>query len=551
MLNNLLLKIRTDKKYLLLSLLLLTLIVYFPTLFFQYVYLDDYLMVQEPGFHNNLKNIPGSFFRSIWPYSSSSTYQYYRPVSISLYILGTWISQQISSETLPWIFHLTNIALQISVVALFFEFLLLMGASISFAGIASVLFIVHPALAGTICWIPGQNELLLAVFILSAFMALIKYVKTSKNKWLYFHILFYWLAILTKENGIILPILAVIYLLSVRYPLQRIYKILAGWILAIGAWFSMLKLGAGLNNPVTENVLSSIIEHLHYSLVYLGKIFVPYPLTTLPTFHDTSYFIIGAGALALLFFAILFFVKKNKWLTLLGIAWFFGFLLPTFSAASSQGAMNFILREDRIYLASIGVWIVFLQASWPKQFLKSKATIIGIIAFVFLNINYIHQQNYSSGIAFYSDAAKGSPNLAFAHAHLGDMHLTAKEFEPALQSYKKAIMLNPYEPQAHNNLGVAYMRMGRIDLAIKEFETELTFYPKNILALFNLGSLRLQRNQLAEAEVLFRRAVKVNPVYTDAWQGLGAIYTIQNNEKGLEEVKKGLAQSEWDMSKGL
>lgn len=543
-------KIISNKKYLFLGLLSLTFIIYLPTLFFHYVYLDDYLMVQEPGFHNNLKNIPGSFFRSLWAYSTVS-YQYYRPVSISLYILGTWTSQQMFAETLPWIFHLTNIVLQIGVVALLFHFLILIGASLGAAGIATLLFIVHPVFAGTVSWIPGQNELLLAVFILSAFIALIKYVNTNGNHWLILHVVFFWLALLTKENAIILPILSSLYFLSAGHSLKSVYKIAGGWAISIGLWFAMLKFGASQNNPVTESVLLSIFKHMHYSLVYLGKIFIPSPLSTLPTFYDTPTVIVIAATLALIFFTILFLIKQKRWILLFGIAWFTGFLLPTFAMAGLQSEAGFILREDRGYLAAIGVWIIFLQISWPRKIIEFRSLIIGLITLLFIGLNLIHQQNYRSGKSFYTNAIAESPHLAFAYVHLADMYLPEKDFNTAIYHYLKAIELNPHEPQAHNNLGVAYMRSGQIELAIKEFRIELSHYPDNILALFNLGVLLFQKNQITEAEMLFRRAVTVNPVYTDAWRGLQTVYTLQKNEKGLEEVKKGLAQSEWDMSKGL
>ena len=543
-------KIIANKKNLLISLLLLTLVVYLPTLFFHYVYLDDYLMVQEPGFHSNLKYIPGSFFRSIWPYSSNS-YQYYRPVSVSLYILGTWTSMQISGEILPWVYHLTNLLLKLGVVALFFNFISLMGASLITTGVFTLLFAVHPALAGTIGWIPGQNELLLTIFILSSFIALIKYTKTNQTKWLILHSVFFWLGLLTKENAIILPILSAIYLFSAGYTLKKLPKFVFGWAGAIGMWFIMLKFGAGQKNPVNENVITSIFQHMHYALVYLGKIFFPYPLSTLPTFYDTPTVILFTAALGLLFFLYVFLKKSNSWITLLGIVWFAGFLLPTLSMAWAHKSTSFILREDRGYLAAIGVWIVFLQVSWPQKFLKQKTIIIAAIASLFAIINFIHQQNYRSGKAFYSNATEGSPHLAFGFTHLGDMYIAESNLPAAIESYQKGIQLNPNEPNAHNNLAVAYMRSGQKDLAIKELQIELSVFPNNILALYNLGVLILEKNQIAEAETLFRRAVKINPVYTDAWQGLAAIYTYQKNEKGLEEAKRGLMQSEWDMSKGL
>lgn len=538
-----------NKTHLLCSLVLLTFIIYLPTLFFHYVYLDDYLMVQEPGFHSNLSNIPGSFFRSIWPYSTTS-YQYYRPVSISLYILGTWSSMQISGEILPWVYHLTNIILQIGVVALLFNFFCLLGNSFLTSAVATMIFAVHPALAGTVGWIPGQNELLLAVFILSAFITLIQYTKTQQSKWLIYQFLFFLGALLVKENAIVFPALAFFYLKSVNKPLIN-FKLIFIWILSFITWFCMLKFGAGQSSPVTQNVVANIFEHMHYAFVYLGKLAIPYPLSTLPTFHDTNYLTLGAGIAVAFLFASLFFRLKNRWSILFGMAWFTAFLLPTFAVAGGNSDLNFILREDRGYLAAVGVWLIALQIQWPTIVYQYKIYFLGLIVSLFICLNVIHQQNYGSGKAFYTNAVEGSPNLAFAHTHLADMYLTEGHFEQAIDLYKKAIELNYFEPQAHNNLGVAYMRKGQSKLAIEEFRIELSYNPNNILALFNLGVLLAQENKIQEAEELFRKAVTINPVYTDAWGALVKIYTYLNDQVRLEEAKKGLSQSEWDMSKGL
>lgn len=545
-------KIITHKKYL----VGIALLVYLPTLFFSYVYLDDYLMVQEPGFHNHLSNIPASFFRSLWAHTSTA-YQYYRPVSISLYILGTWITQQISGETLPWIYHLTNLILQGSVIALLFTLFLELGVAVSIAGLATLLFAIHPALAGTIGWIPGQNELLLAVLILGSFISLLKYLKNQKKSWLFLHGFLFLLALLTKENGAILPILCVLYLLSTNVPFKKIawLKYFSTWAAAFTAWYLMMKQGAGLSAPVNEHVISSMIDGLHFCLVYIGKIFLPYPLYTLPTYEDTHLLTIIAGTIGVILMLLALWCSKNRWLSLMGIAWYFGFLIPTFARAGAYSTENFILREDRGYLAAIGIWILFLQLFKSKDVIRfknnAKTKAIYAILVIFILLNLIHQQNYRSGKDFYSNAVKGSPRLAFAHTHLAGMYLAEKNFDMAIYEYKTAISLKRTEPQAHNNLGVAYMRLGNMDKALEQFEIELQYYPSNILSLYNSASILLKMGKTEEAEERFRKAVRINPVYTEAWRGLAHIYTMKKDDKKLEEVKKGLAQSEWDMSKGL
>lgn len=539
-------KIIAHKKYI----LIIALAVYIPTLFFGYVYLDDYLVVQEPGFHNKLSSIPASFFRSLWAHTSTA-YAYYRPFSISLYILGTWISQQISGETLPWIYHLTNFALQGTVIALLYTFFVELKVAARTAGLITLLFAVHPAMAGAICWIPGQNELLLAVLILASLIAILKYLKNSKRIWFFLHGLFFLLAMLTKENAIGLPLLSAVYLLSVHTKFKQWPKYIGIWSLVLIIWYLMMKQGAGIDAPVNNHVFSSMIDGLPFILVYLGKIFLPFPLTTLPTYEDTSILTIVAAVIGLMILCWTVYKSKNRWLSFLGASWYLGFLVPTFARAGTYSMDNFILREDRGYLAAIGIWIMFAQYPWSELSPKLKSNFALLIIAIFIPLNLLHQQNYQGGKSFYSNAVEGSPRLPFAHVHLGDMYLAEKDYDKAIASYKHAIQLKFTEYQAHNNLGVAYLRSNKLELAKSEFQLELQINPTNILSWFNYGSILFQEGNLSMAEYAFRKAVTINPVYTDGWNGLATIYSMQKDQKKLEEAQRGLSKSEWDMSKGL
>ncbi len=538
-----------------LTLALIAFVLYAPTLFFEYVYMDDYLMVQEGGFYSKIENIPASFTRSVW-HPTGTEYNYYRPVSTSVYIVGAWLSTLISNDILPWIFHLTNVLLQMLTAVLFYSLLEAFGSSKKAAFFGALALVMHPASAGTLGWIPGQNELLLAVAVVGGFLC---YVRALKNRiWFLPHALCFLVGILTKENAVGLPILCAMFLLFSpdRKNLTLWFCSFASWAATLGAWLYMASLGGGGSAPEAGGALTGMLNGLPYVLIYLGQLVFPVGLSTLPTPQDTAIYFWVAGAAGLAgILAMIYFKIRTRPVVLIGAAWFLGFLLPTFANVVPEIKHIFILRSDRAYLASAGLVIVLLQINeerWRKIFASTKGKLGAaalIVAVLALNVH--HQYHFSTGMAFYQSGVDGSPRSPFAHTHLGDMFLYAKDIPSAIKAYEEAIRLNTTEPQAHNNLGVAYMRMGDTDKAAAEYVKELEYYPKNLLTWSNLGAIYLHKGDHANAEVAFRKAVEINPAYKDAWLGLYKIYDFQRKTKERDEVGKRIQQADMDMSKGI
>lgn len=538
----------------------LAVILYFPTIFFGWVYLDDYLIVQEAGFYSKLENVPASFTRSVW-HPSSGTYQYYRPASISVYILDAWISKTVTGDVLPWAFHLTNVLLQAAVTVLLFILFRAVGARTALATTAALALIVHPTTAGTVSWISGQNELLLMIWILMAFVALIQAAKSPSipisrsTRWFVVHGICFLLALLTKENALVLPILGALYLMLLSRPWRWRTWVSAftTWALVITVWIVMVRQGVSQPTPSLEEMFRGIAHGLPFVLVYLGKFFFPFTLTTLPTPEDTAWYIWSIGGLAMVTYLLALILKgRRQPLLLLAGAWYLGFLLPTFANMDPETKMSFILRADRGYLASVGIVLALSQADWAEIFVRvNKKYMFAAVLSMLAVVNMIHQFNYKSGMSFYQSAVRGSPRSAFAHAHLADMYLSEKSWKEAIEHYSRAIELNDREPNAHNNLGVAYMRTNELTLAAEEFRKELAHYPRNILALNNLGLIHIQKGDHEKAESVLRQAVEINPSYRDAWAGLVHVYTFLRQDQKRADAEKMLEHAEMDMSRGL
>ena len=69
------------------------------------------------------------------------------------------------------------------------------------ACILALLFAAHPAAASAVSWVPGRNDPLLALFVLSSFIFFEDYRRTGELKSLFKYSLLFAAAMFTKESS--------------------------------------------------------------------------------------------------------------------------------------------------------------------------------------------------------------------------------------------------------------------------------------------------------------------------------------------------------------
>lgn len=81
----------------------------------------------------------------------------------------------------------------------------------------------------------------------------------------------------------------------------------------------------------------------------------------------------------------------------------------------------------------------------------------------------------------------------------------------------------PVDAESRFNLGVGHLRDGRIDLAIEQFQLAVKQDPKNAFFLKGLALAYAQQNKYKEAIEALRKALDINPTYSDLRNDLGAV----------------------------
>jgi tetratricopeptide (TPR) repeat protein len=470
----------------------LGILLYSLTAFFGFSYLDDHVLILENNPMINSVSDIGNIFVEDAFFSNSNFY--YRPILNISFMLDSFIS-----GPLPWFYHLVNVLLHILAACLVFKLLNKLQDSRFLGLFLALLFLFHPALVQAVAWIPGRNDSLLAIFILSSFLYFIKFLETPKTANYVGYVLFFLLALFTKEAAIFFPILLIFYYLFLskkKFAETNGLISMFGATAAIFIWFLFRSLAMSEGSLTIYSVFNSILDNSPVLIIGLGKFFFPYDLSIMAVIRD-AHVLYGLIAIALLF--VVFIWKKGikKEYFAFGLLWYFLFLVP--SLINPESSSFYYVLEHRFYLPFIGLLIIisqiqFLQEINYKKF-KSFLPFLLILVLSFSLAAY-HLPNFQNRLIFWQSAVFSSPSSPIAHRNLGAMLYLDGRKDEAIVQYQLALQANKNEPMAHNNIGLIYMEKGDLQAAESEFKRELEINPGYDKTLINLNNLLILKNRL-------------------------------------------------------
>ncbi len=182
------------------------LLLYFKSLFFDFTYLDDNtLILNNLPFLQKAGNFFTAFTQQVFQVAHGNSV-YYRPLlTVSL------MPDAMLGGASPFFYHLTNIVIHLIAACLVYKLITKLKYPNGAAFLLSLIFVTHPALTHAVSWIPGRNDSLLTVFILASFIFFLNYLENRKNSQIFWSVLFFLLALLTKETALALPVVCFVY----------------------------------------------------------------------------------------------------------------------------------------------------------------------------------------------------------------------------------------------------------------------------------------------------------------------------------------------------
>ena len=499
-------------------------ILYAQVLTFDLVYCDDVNIIKTDFNRiSSISNLSKEFF------SGYINTDYYRPIINISFLLNGVIGGQNT-----FIYHLSNILFHITACSLVFYILLNLGYKRSVSLAAALIYAASPIFVNAVAWIPGRNDVIMSIFAYAAFLNIIKFKKTGLNKYVIYNILFYLLAVLSKETALLLPVLFFAYIIldDQKYRVSIITKSTAGWTIVILIWF-ILRSSADLGSNINRFGFDVILMNLSVIPEFMIKFLVPFNLSVLPTY---SLLLTVLGSIIIISFLIYAYItKKFTKKIIFGFGWFLILLFPTiFVTVTNSNDWNQYL-ECRSYLPIFGIILILLNII-PEKFrdfeLKINAYIIlGIIAILSI-ITLAESRNYQNELTFYESAVSDSPKQALYNEILGNIYFDRKFFDLAEKKYIQMAQDNPNYTKYQLKLGEYYFNRQMFKEAIPPLNKAIALDSSNKNAMSMLINSYYYDKQ-------YEKAISIlDNIYIEVEKYPDAVYDLLNIVIEQKQFKK-------------
>lgn len=129
--------------------------------------------------------------------------------------------------------------------------------------------------------------------------------------------------------------------------------------------------------------------------------------------------------------------------------------------------------------------------------------------------------------------------LAQDFAKKGDEKSQKDYLNFAISILQKALELKPDFALAHYLLAVAYDQLGQVDKALEKLQQTQLISPQDITVTFQLGMLYFRKGDYQKAKEQFERAISFFPDYSNAHYMLALVFEkLGEKEKAISEMEK-------------
>jgi tetratricopeptide (TPR) repeat protein len=525
-----------NKNTTLLSLILIALLgfaVYGNSLTGKFIWDDEHFITDNEDVRS-LSNI-GKVFIKDEIVSAGKPMAFYRPLHMALNIIdyAVWELDERG-------YHLTNIILHIlAALCVYWLFCVLLGSNF-LPLIIGVLFVIHPVHTEAVSYISGRADPLSLLFMLLCF---IFYVKSGNLKHKPFYLLAvtsFLLALFSRENTLILPLLLVLYHYSFKDKLtaKRFLPICAAALFYIILRVFILSAPAAVQTTFTQRIPGFFAALAGY----VRLLFLPFNLhmeygAKLFKFGELGV-IAGVFIFCMLLMGIVRWRRKNNFL-FFSLGWFLIALLPV----SNLYPLNAYMAEHWLYIPSIGCFLLWAY-SITFLFKRNKIFSIGLLMALIVFYSYltIKQNTYwSTPSVFYERILKYAPASARVYNNLANAYDDNNLKLQAISAYKKAIELEPNYSEAYHNLAKTYYDINKMDESIAAYKKAIEISPRYAKAYYNLGIAYEAVGKTSDAVTSYKKAIEIKPNYSQVYNNLGILYSKSGkNEDAIPLFKKAV-----------
>ena len=152
-----------------------------------------------------------------------------------------------------------------------------------------------------------------------------------------------------------------------------------------------------------------------------------------------------------------------------------------------------------------------------------------------------NNKEYEKALEAYKRAAGINSSQAGAYLGCGNAHQRMGEYEKALEAYAKALELDPEYVYAYNGRGNTYKALGEYEKAMSDYDRALELDPEYVYAYNGRGNAYQALGEYEKAVSDYDKAIGLDPEYVIGYYNRGNAYqAVGKYEEALADYSKAL-----------
>jgi len=474
--------------------------------------------------------------------------------------LTYWFNSQLSGDD-PFSYHVVNLLIHYIAAGLIFLIVrrLLEWSGVEkarldlLAGLAALLFLLHPVQTEAVAYLAGRSEALSTMFAMAAFAVFLYRKETSATWVVVVEILaFFGLALLSKEQTMALPALLLLtdFWWNPGFSLRgirgnwRLYAVMAVGAAAGVASFWHLIFGATTAGFALKDFTwyQYFFTQCRALFVYIGEFLLPvsqnadwdFPISRTIVDHGA---IIGLIALLALAAAAWHFRKRFP---LAGYGYFTYLILmaPTSSFLPIQDA----IAERRLYFSMLGLLLIVVDVVRRIRIDRKQCAIAAsVLVLVAAFATHVRAAVWTDPMALWGDTVQKSPNKLRVRFQLAFAYYVRQDYATAIQKFADAAQVGPPRADLLLDWGLAYNELHQTDKALEKLQQAAALTPTAHI-YSQIGQVYGGAGRFPEALTALNQAEKIDGNYalTFFYRGL-VYYKINQCARAVQQYQRALA----------
>ena len=517
-------------------LIALIIISYFPVFFAGFIWDDDMVVVQNPL----MQSLDGLYH--IW--FSTHPIDYYPLTYTSL-----WIDYHVWGISATG-YHIINLLLHLSNAILLM--IVFKKLNIPFAGLAALLFAVHPVNVPSVAWITERKNVLCMFWFCLCVYNLLTFDERQSPKHYIIALSCFFFSLLSKSAVLMFPFVILLYHWWKNNHLTRRDILLSSPFFYISAIMGMISLWFQNNRAIGETIIrnddffSKIVSSIYAVGFYIQQSLIPINTSFVyPVNQDQLPLIMAIPGLLIIVVYLVYCLYDRNRAGFVGLLYVLLMIFPVLGFVDIYFMRYALVADHWQYFSICGVLGILMigidKVSQKVAFIYIQYGLVLWIAY-FTIASFQYAQQFKDEPTLWFATLSNYPECSLALNRLGSIYQTQNNQSLARYYYDQTLKYHPDNPGAHNNLGMIEESNGNLNKAKKHFLAAIQHHQMHPHIHFNLGRIYMKSGNFALAEKSFQTCLRLQPGHESALIWLASSLEYQQKWENASNVYERLIQ---------